>query len=453
MNALLHIAVKDLRVLSRDRAALFWIFAFPLMYALFFGAIFGDSGDGGGRARVKLAIVDEDGTQDSARLVERLAHHESLQVARAGAQEPGADSSTGAVQLATIEEARAAVRRGDALAYLRIPAGFHISPFALFGGGNENPAQLEVGIDPSRSAEAGFLQGILMETVFGGMGDSLRDPGRMQSDIARMREELNGSDEVSSAQKQILGTFFSSLEQFSAEMEFEVASNSEGEAPTAAASGLMNLVRTVDVTRERGRAPRSAFEITFPSSMLWGLMSVALGFAITLVRERTQGTMLRLRIAPISRAQLLAGKALACFAACLFVLLFLAVFGIVALDVHIESPFLALLAMACTSFCFTGLMMTVSVLGKTEQAVAGASWGLMMPFAMIGGGMIPLIAMPPWLATLSNFSFFKWGILSLEGAIWRGFTLGDMLTPCSILIATGLVFFAIGLTVFRRSEG
>ena len=77
----------------------------------------------------------------------------------------------------------------------------------------------------------------------------------------------------------------------------------------------------------------------------------------------------------------------------------------------------------------------------------------MMPFAMIGGGMIPLIAMPPWLLALSDFSPFKWGIYSMEGAIWRGFELTDMLMPCGILLGLGLVFFTFGVWVFRRIDG
>ena len=34
-----HIAVKDLRLLARDRVALFWAFGFPVLFALFFGAV------------------------------------------------------------------------------------------------------------------------------------------------------------------------------------------------------------------------------------------------------------------------------------------------------------------------------------------------------------------------------------------------------------------------------
>jgi ABC-2 type transport system permease protein len=42
-------------------------------------------------------------------------------------------------------------------------------------------------------------------------------------------------------------------------------------------------------------------------------------FGIGIVSERTQGTMVRLQMSPVSRGQLLAGKALACFAAIVIV--------------------------------------------------------------------------------------------------------------------------------------
>jgi ABC-2 type transport system permease protein len=64
--------------------------------------------------------------------------------------------------------------------------------------------------------------------------------------------------------------------------------------------------------------------------------------------------------------------------------------------------------------------------------------------------MIPLIAMPPWLLQLSDVSPFKWGIYALEGAIWRDFALADMALPCAILVGLGLLFFALGVAVFRR---
>ena len=93
--------------------------------------------------------------------------------------------------------------------------------------------------------------------------------------------------------------------------------------------------------------------------------------------------------------------------------------------------------------------MLIAALGKTEQAAAGAGWSVMMPLAMLGGGMVPLFAMPAWMAAAGNFSPAKWAILALEGAIWRGFSPQEMLLPCGILILAGIACFAIGTRAFR----
>jgi hypothetical protein len=73
-----------------------------------------------------------------------------------------------------------------------------------------------------------------------------------------------------------------------------------------------------------------------------------------------------------------------------------------------------------------------------------------MFIAMFGGGMVPLLFMPGFMKALSNFSPVKWSILALEGSIWRGFTLGEMIVPCAVLIGLGAVCLAIGARVSCR---
>ena len=58
MNRIITLALKDLAVLAREKEALFWIFLFPLIFALFFGFLSG--GGGGERGKLQLAVVDED---------------------------------------------------------------------------------------------------------------------------------------------------------------------------------------------------------------------------------------------------------------------------------------------------------------------------------------------------------------------------------------------------------
>lgn len=59
MRPILTLALKDIKLILRDKAGLFWIIGFPLLMALFFGAIFGGSG-GSSVSSVEIAIVDED---------------------------------------------------------------------------------------------------------------------------------------------------------------------------------------------------------------------------------------------------------------------------------------------------------------------------------------------------------------------------------------------------------
>jgi ABC-2 type transport system permease protein len=204
--------------------------------------------------------------------------------------------------------------------------------------------------------------------------------------------------------------------------------------------------------RAERRGPANAFEVTFPQGILWGVIGSALGFALSLVTERTRGTLARLLAAPLSRAHVLAGKALACFTTILLVEGMLV--GLGALFFGVRPGSWAMLAVAClaVAVCFVGIMMLVAVAGRTEQSAGGLGWAVMMPLTMFGGGMVPLFAMPAWMQSIGSVSPVKWGILSLEGAIWRGFGWAEMLPSLAVLVAVGVVGFTIGARLFGRQE-
>lgn len=126
--------------------------------------------------------------------------------------------------------------------------------------------------------------------------------------------------------------------------------------------------------------------------------------------------------------------------------------GILVFGVGMDEPLKLALAIVSSATCFVGLMMLISVLGKTEQAVGGAGWAIMLVFSMTGGGMVPLLAMPSWMLTLSKISPVRWGIISLEGAIWRGYSYAEMMPAVGILIGIGVVGYAIGVWILTRSD-
>jgi ABC-2 type transport system permease protein len=243
--------------------------------------------------------------------------------------------------------------------------------------------------------------------------------------------------------------FFTDLDRFLGDDAFimpadTAASGSAGGAP----GGFQPLVVSrAEITVSRA-GPKSAYAVSFPQGAIWGVLAAAAAFGISIVVERTHGTLVRLQTAPISRTQILAGKALACFATTIVISVALFSLARVVFGLRPGSVPLLALAIVSASIGFVGIMMLLSVIGKTEQSAGGIGWGILLVMSMIGGGMIPLFILPSWMRTISHFSPVKWAILSYEGAVWRQFTLGEMLLPCGILWAVGIVCFLIGVRTF-----
>ena len=425
MSAILTLAIKDIRQLLRDRMGTFWIFVFPVIMALFFGAIFSGGDRGGGAGRLSILVVDEDGSDRSRAFAWRLSRMEALSV------EPA--DRVGAAQ---------SVRLGKKAAFVVIPRGFG-EAVPLFGAGK--PAKVQVGIDPSRKAEAGYLQGLLIQASFEGMQDLLAHPEQVRPYLSESLGAIeSGKAGLPPEQRDNLSAFLRSLDGFLGRVDTKAyAEKGPRFEPLQ--------IESLPVTTQRA-GPRSPYEISFPQGILWALIACSTSFALALVRERMLGTFLRLRAAPMSQAQILAGKGLACFLAAMAVVSMLLLLGRLACGVRLEHPALLALAIPCSAACFVGIMVFVSVLGKTDRAVSGGGWGLLMIFSMLGGGTVPLFIMPEWMKTMGSVSPAKWAILALEGAIWRDFTLSEMMFPCALLLAFGALFAVLGLVRFARME-
>ena len=175
-----------------------------------------------------------------------------------------------------------------------------------------------------------------------------------------------------------------------------------------------------------------------------GIFGCVMTFGGSFVTERVRGTYLRLQVSPMTRPQILAGKAAAAFLAIVGVLGVLLMLGVVGFGVRPQSWPALLAAVVSAAVAFVGIILMLASLLKTEHAVGGIGPAVMMPLFLLGGAMIPLMVMPAWMLTVSHVSPVKWAILALEGAIWRGFGPAEMLVPCGVLLGVGLVTFALG---------
>jgi len=389
-----------------------------------FGAVFSGSGNSGPQGLL-VALADEDQTPASRNFAALIAKGDQF-----------------TVQSATRAQAIDLVRRGKLAAALILPKGFGEASLRLFYGA---PPQIEVWMDPSRKAESAMIQGLLFQRAAQLMQRKMADSDAMRGGIRDGLSKLNDAKTMDPGRRASLLRFLGGLDSALAERP---ANPAEGTGNQPAWQPL--VVDQHDISH-RKVGPQSGYDITFPQGLVWGILGCAMTFGIGFVSERTHGTLVRLQMAPIDRVQLLAGKALACAAACLlieFVLCLVGVFGF-----HVVPQHWLFLGLACFSsmLAFVGVMMLVAGLGKTEQAAAGVGWAIMMPLSLFGGALIPLAFMPHWMVRIGAVSPVRWSIAAFEGAIWRGFSFQEMLLPCGILAAIGIVCFVVGTRTLRLS--
>lgn len=419
MNAIVAIAIKDLRLLLRNRGTLFFTFVWPVLMAVGFGLMFGGDGE---RAKMRVLVDDHDRTEASQALVAGLLALDSVDVERVESN-----------------EAAAQVKRGRAIALIAIPAGYGVASERLFYG---DPAAVDVLIDPSRKAEIGMLEGLLLQVASQDMGRKMTQVGK---DAKWLQTARRDAAEMADDERRRFDALFDALENLQPDTPTTASA-----AADEAMSGWQPLkVQTQSVQSDR-RGPRNPFAITFPQGMLWGLVGCLMGFASGFAQEREKGTWLRLRTGPLSTGRLMAGKALAAMIALLVVQLALLVLAWLVFGLTVESVPALMLVVAASAVAFTGLMLLISSAGRTVQGVSSAGWAALMPLMMVGGGMIPLIAMPTWMATVSAFSPVNWSLRSLEGAIWRGYAWSDYLWPVAGMVLLGAVAFLLGARRLSR---
>jgi ABC-2 type transport system permease protein len=132
VNALLLLTVANIKSFTRDRAALFWTLAFPLIFVVLFGSIFS-----GGTSQRTIGFADLDASGASAQLKGAFGSVTGVTVVD-GSQDD------------LLEQ----MRSGEISAVVVVPKGYAQTVAAKAG-----PAQVTVYTDPSQSsADAGTRQ-------------------------------------------------------------------------------------------------------------------------------------------------------------------------------------------------------------------------------------------------------------------------------------------------------
>jgi ABC-2 type transport system permease protein len=166
-----------------------------------------------------------------------------------------------------------------------------------------------------------------------------------------------------------------------------------------------------------------------PETLISGLVSLVILFgstsieAVSVVMEKTTGTIERLLAAPVSTFSLLLGKALAGFMLGPITAVAVLVPVTILSGTSVANPVAVFLAIALSSFAFAALGILVSVYAKWIPEAQMYSNFLRFPMAFLAGAFIPVPSMPAFLQVVSRLLPLTYAIEAMkEGMANPGIT-------------------------------
>lgn len=197
-----------------------------------------------------------------------------------------------------------------------------------------------------------------------------------------------------------------------------------------------------------------------PAWLVFAAFFVVVPLSNTLIHERQQGTLRRLRSTNLGTLRLLLGKLLPyfCINQLQVILMLLAGHYLVPLlggqALQINGSWMLLAVMAATlSLAALGIALLIAVSSATtEQATLLGGTGNIV-LAAIGGIMIPKFVMPVSMQMVANWSPMSWGLEGFLDILLRNGTLRDIAPEAAALFLLGLTTLLLAWFVqSRRSE-
>ncbi|TYA52340.1 ABC transporter permease [Formosa maritima] len=177
-----------------------------------------------------------------------------------------------------------------------------------------------------------------------------------------------------------------------------------------------------------------------PAWTLFAIFFIIVPLSINIVKEKSQGTFVRLRTNPVSYAAVLGGKTLIYLVVCLiqFVLMLLVgvylfpAIGLPTLDISGRLPLLFIVAIFA-GLAAIGLGLLLGTIAKTQEQSAPFGATFVVILAALGGVWVPVFIMPKFMQTLSNISPMNWGLNAFYDVFLRHGSLLDILPEITLL--------------------
>lgn len=197
----------------------------------------------------------------------------------------------------------------------------------------------------------------------------------------------------------------------------------------------------------------NATQHNVPAWTLFAIFFIVIPLSINLVKEKGQGTLVRLRTLPMPYWIVIAGKTLTFLAICMiqfYLMVAVGVFlfphlGLEPLNIQGKLPLMSVVAL-CSGFAAIGFGVLLGTVYKTQEQSAPFGATSVVILAAIGGVWVPVFAMPKFMQFVAGFSPMNWGLNAFYDVLLRNSGFLDLLPK--LLLSLGFFIIMVGISIF-----
>ncbi len=204
-----------------------------------------------------------------------------------------------------------------------------------------------------------------------------------------------------------------------------------------------SFINFIEITPQRGNKdiiPNST-QHNVPAWTLFAIFFIVIPLSINIVKEKNQGTLVRLRTNPVSYGIVLAAKTITYLFICMLQFYLMVAVGVF-LFPHINLPqldvsgLLGLMSVVAlfAGFAAIGFGILLGTIAKTQEQSAPFGATAVVILAAVGGVWVPVFAMPEFMQIVAGISPMNWGLNAFYDVILRDGNLIDILPEIFLMI-------------------
>jgi len=412
--------------LKRDRVAQALTFMLPIIFFSIFATVFGNQGRSG-TPTIRVAVVDEDGSELSRRITEGLGHEQGLRV-RTTVDPEGKGAALDAAG------AEKLVRTGDVPVAIVLPKGLGETA-AAFGDPSQR-VRIKLLADVSDRIAPQMVNGLLQKVSMTAAPDLMMQGGMKQF------ERYAGA--LTPQQRAAVDAWLPQLK----------TDGSSGGTATAGTQNSFGIgVETIDVMHQ-GKTDKDSL-ISFYAAgvgVMFLLFSVS-GASGSLLDEMDTGTLDRVLSTRVGMNGLLAAKWLFIAFVGMLQLTVMFVWGRLAfgLDLFHHLPgFVVMTAFTAAAASAFGLVLATAA--KTRAQLSGMSTIVILTMSALGGSMFPRFLMSETMQRIGLLTFNAWALDGYLKVFWRDAPVWELWPQVLVLTLIAGAFLTLARLFARRWE-